>query len=268
MKVLITGAHGFSARHLFESLSKDPSLEIFQLDIDKCDLSQYETTKKWIHSIAPNQIYHLAGSFTNIYETDYQNNVLSTKNILDSLVSLNIQCRVLLVGSAAEYGVPSTNPICENAPLAPVSIYGLTKVFQTFLMDHYSSLYGLDLVMARTFNLMGKGLSKNLFIGKVYDQIDRYKKGEISKITLGNLSAERDYIDIKEAMLAYQKIMNKGLKGATYNVGSGRRTEMAHLLKEILEEHGLSMDVVEKKKMPLPKVSQIFANTEKLSSLQ
>lgn len=267
MNVLVTGAAGFTATYLMERLVKEEALKIFRTDVADCDLTQLSDVEKLIASVRPKQIYHLAGSFSNSYEKDYQNNVLTTKTILDALVSLKAPCRVLVVGSAAEYGVPATNPVPEEAPLKPISIYGLTKVFQTHLMAHYVSVHGLDLVMARTFNIRGKGSSKHLFMGQLYHQIEEYKQGKISKLTFGDLSAERDYIEVREAVEHYRTIMNHGATGAIYNVGSGRPIKMAELLSQILAEHGLTPDVVEQKGAKKSQVGQIYADIQKLRHL-
>ena len=89
--------------------------------------------------------------------------------------------RVLLVGSSAEYGniEEGESPISELHPLNPTSIYGLTKIFQTHLMRLYVELHGLDIVMARVFNLNGKGISDKLFIGSLYKQIKDFKSNKI-----------------------------------------------------------------------------------------
>lgn len=265
MKVLITGANGFSAFHLIKLLSQDAGITIYRTDLNDCDLAQYLDIEKLLNTIKPDQIYHLAGSFTNDYQKDYTSNVLSTKNIFDALLKLNLSCKVLLIGSAAEYGVPVTNPISEDSLLKPVSVYGLTKVFQTHLMQYYATAHGLDLVMARTFNLMGRGISNRLFVGKLYEQIDQFKKGEISQIVLGDLSAERDYIDVEEAVLYYRAIMNHG--NGIYNVGSGRPVKIADLLSRILKENGLASEVVQEKSTNKSCVAQIYADVTKLMNI-
>jgi nucleoside-diphosphate-sugar epimerase len=267
MNVLITGANGFSGSHLIELLSQDPTLQLFKTDFGHCDLTNYSEVERLIKEVRPSQIYHLAGSFTNDYAVDYSNNVVATKNILDALVHYKIKCRSLLIGSAAEYGMPLQNPVSENSPLKPLSIYGLTKVFQTHLMQTYGSLYGLDLVMARTFNLFGKGLSKRLFVGHLYDQIEQYKQGKIGKIVLGDLGAERDYIDVTQALLYYRTIMNKGVSSQIYNVASGKPTKIADILAAVLKEQGLRRDIVEETLGKNLNVQQIYADVQKLMSL-
>lgn len=281
MKVLITGAKGFSASHLISLLSNEIQVQLFctglQCKDDKtwhpCDLTDYKAVYQLLDRTRPQQIYHLAGSFSNEYEIDYRVNVLSTKNILDNCLRLNLNCRVLLIGSSAEYGIVSErdNPVKEDHPLNPVSIYGLTKTYQTHLMQYYHNVHNMDIVMARTFNIMGKGISNKLFIGRIYEQIDEYKKGNISKIVMGNLQNKRDYIDIKEAVKYYKVIMEYGLSGEIYNVGSGKSIKIYDLLDKILNENKLSMDVIEEK---LPEsfnkldIKNIYADTGKISRLR
>lgn len=280
MRVLITGASGFSAKHLVPILSTRDSLQLIFSDKHgnnaenwfPCDLTDFDSVFSIIAKIKPAQIYHLAGCFSNNYEDDYEANVLSTKNILDSIVKLKHECRVLLVGSSAEYGnvSESDNPVKEDHPLNPVSIYGLTKVYQTHLMKFYTTIHNMDIVMARTFNLFGNGISNKLFIGHLYEQIAEYKKRNIPKIILGNLRNKRDYIKIDDAVRYYEIIMNYGVSGEIYNVGSGRSIRIYDLLQGILKENKLSMDIVEEKigqDINKIDISDIYADITRISLL-
>ena len=128
------------------------------------------------------------------------------------------------MGSAAEYGAirPEDNPVKESQPLNAASVYGLTKVFQTSLMSYYCNRNNMDIVMARTFNLLGRGLSSNLFVGRLLEQVEAFKKGEQPFIELGNLDNYRDYIPIAEAVKNYARIMDFGEAGTVYHVASGK----------------------------------------------
>lgn len=280
MKILVTGAKGFSAKYLVSLLSSESDSQLFYADLvstkekkwHQCDLSDFYAAYSLIKEVKPDRIYHLAGSFSNQYDIDYKANVLSTKNILDSILKLNLKCRVLLIGSAAEYGIVSEydNPVKEDHVLAPVSIYGLVKVYQTHLMKFYCSVYKMDIVMSRTFNLFGKGMSNKLFVGRIYEQIDEYRRGSISKIVLGNLVNKRDYIDCETAVKYYVAIMNHGMSGEIYNVGSGKSIRICDLLQIILEENNLSMEIVEKRSIDDPNkidINEIYADTSKIMNL-
>lgn len=282
MRILVTGASGFTGYYLLKLLTEKSGDELYLTDrssggpgnILNCDLTQKDEVEGLIKSIRPERIYHLAGSFTNNYDIDYPVNVLSTKNVLDSLLKFAISSRVLLIGSSAEYGLVNAedNPVNEEHPLQPCRIHGLTKVYQSHLMKFYCKVYGMDLVMARPFNLSGDGklISKLTFIGKVHEQIEKIKKGEISKIVVGNLEAKRDYIDIREAVKYYQKIMERGKPGEVYNVGSGSCVKMRDLLDLLLKEAGLDMKVVEEAALPAADqtdVPEIYADLRKINEL-
>ena len=255
MRVLVTGAGGFSGRHLLEYLAQNSSAEIhctsFTRRVDRpwlfCDLARSEDVSALIERAAPDQIYHLVGTHTDNYQTDYRNNVLTTRNILETIARVRPQCRVLLIGSSAEYGIvdEKDNPVTEDQPLVPMSDYGLSKVYQTYLMKFYCARHNLDIVMARPFNLYGNGISSRLFIGRLAEQIEAYRAGGISKVVVGYLDNKRDYVPIEVAVRAYALIMERGRSGEVYNVGTGASIRIRDLLRSILEAEGLSMSIVQ-----------------------
>lgn len=280
-EILITGANGFSARYLASLLLNRKGVHLAYADLKvknkkdwhKCDLADFKQTFQLLKKIGPGQIYHLAGAYSNDYDTDYKANVLTTKNILDSILKAKLKCRVLLIGSAAEYGNVSErdNPVAEDHPLNPVSVYGLTKVYQTYLMKFYFLIFDMDIVMARVFNLFGRDMPEALFVGRLYKQIEDYKKRHISKITVGNLDNKRDYIDVAEAVKYYETIMNYGIAGEIYNVGTGKSARSYDILQSALKENGLPMDIVDKfntGKHARADVADIYADLKKISLLK
>ena len=281
MNVLITGALGFGGRKLNKVLIEKGSFELFASDIYlnnsaanywSCDLLDFKSVNALLLKTKPEFIFHLAGTFSNDYEKDYAANVLATKNVLEAIRNLQKECRVMLVGSAAEYGIviKSENPIKESRALCPVSVYGLTKVYQTFLMQYYLNAFNLDIIMARPFNIFGRGISNKLFVGRVYEQIQLLKNNEIEKIVLGNLNNERDYISIDQAIEHYVTIMLYGKKGEVYNVGNGVPVQTKTILKKILEEENIDESLVETAKLERDNsydVPQIYADINKLKGL-
>lgn len=248
-KILITGAHGFTAQALEKELAgADVVLTDRRGEDEKvigCELTNYASTLSLIVSVRPEQIYHLAGSYSGDFEQDLAANVVATRNLLEAVREVGLVCRILLVGSAAEYGVSEGGgAISETAPLLPITNYGLTKEFQTFLMNFYVRCYHSDIVMARTFNLTGPGISPRLFPGHIQEEMDRYDTGEQKTITTGNLDAERDYLDVYEAVHLYRLIMERGESGEVYNVGSGIPIRMRDLLFTWLDARSIPRDSV------------------------
>lgn len=280
MRVLVLGANGFTARNLIEHLKQNSENQIYCSSLSAeggdnwlaCDLTVQSAVDSLLERVKPDQIYQLAGSFTNHYETDYLSNVVASRNILESILKIKNNCRVLLVGSSAEYGSvsPEDNPVKEDHPLNPISIYGLSKAHQSTMMRFYHNVHQCDVVMARTFNLLGRGLSPNLFIGSLHEQIDAYKSGRIPRIRLGNLRHTRDYIDIGKAVRYYDLIMRSGQAGEVYNVGSGAGIVIYDLASRIMADSGLSMDVIEERLHDQTNkidVKVLIASMAKLNSL-
>lgn len=225
-----------------------------------------------IEQFRPSLLVNLVATFGADFDESYQLNVISTKNILESVQQLSYPCRVVTIGSAAEYGLvaPEDNPISEARVLKPVSVYGLTKSWQT-LLAHQFSQHGVDTVNCRVFNLIGPSMSSRLFVGSVQQQIRRLKSGHTNKILVGPLGAIRDYLSTREAATQILAIAKLGKAGETYNVGSGEQTSMRSLLQSMLTSEGLSPDCVEEASLSSSRKSYdvpvIYADMAKTNDL-
>jgi GDP-4-dehydro-6-deoxy-D-mannose reductase len=256
MSILVTGASGFVGKHLIKylrlhqdqciGLSRSQSADSNHIT---CDLTDRKQVDRILKQLKPALIYHMAGSFSNDYETDFNTNVVSTKNLLDSIAEQNLSTRILLMGSAAEYGEVEAgkNPITEEQALRPISIYGWTKAAQSQLASVYFNTHGIETVVARTFNLAGDGASEQLFIGRIKKQINAVLTGKAERISVGNINAIRDYLDINQACEMYRVIATKGHAGETYNVASGKPVTMRDMLKNMLADAGLDTSIVDEK---------------------
>src|SRR5258708_4596382 len=192
MITLVTGATGGFGRILSAWLRQHSSNPIVLTsraprqadDCLACDLTDREALRALVRRVRPRLVYHLAGSFSNQYETDYAVNALSARHLLDALRDETLDTRVVFIGSAAEYGVilPDENPVVEDRPLRPVSVYGLTKAFQTQIAGMYAHQHGSNVVVARVFNVLAPGLSERLFVGRVEQLIARYRRGEATTL--------------------------------------------------------------------------------------
>ena len=137
-------------------------------------------------------------------------------------------------------------------------------------MGTYIRLYGMDIVAARPFNLLGKGMSPTLFVGKVEQEIQKYKRGESKEIVTGDLSIERDNIDIDTAIKYYRLVMEEGKTGEVYNIGSGKAVSLREMLRCMLGKEGLPFSIVRESIHSVPGklvVPKIFANIRNLKQL-
>jgi nucleoside-diphosphate-sugar epimerase len=254
MSTLVTGATGGFGCILAAWLQGQPGESVVLTsrgahqgdDILPCDLTDREALRALVHRVRPRLVYHLAGSLANEYETDYAVNALSGRHILDALLEEKLDSRVVFIGSAAEYGVisPEENPVSEDRALHPVSVYGLTKAFQTQIAGVYAYQHGSNVVVARMFNVLARGLSERLFVGRVERLIARYCRGEIQAIEVGNLDNHRDYVAAEEAIVQIELIAAHGERGRAYHVASGQPTAVRDVLHRLLDAAGVPVSAV------------------------
>jgi nucleoside-diphosphate-sugar epimerase len=247
---LITGASGSLGRSIIKRLQAD-NVEIFCADVRgeevvHCDVTDSNQIHSMLGSVQPDYLVHLAATFSHDIDLAYRLNVQSSQFILESVETLGLKTRVVLIGSAAEYGLvrPEENPIPIGHALNPVSIYGMSKAWQTHLASYFSSR-GVDVVIARIFNLDGPGMSEALFAGRVRRQARELLTGVRRRIEVGPLSAVRDYLTTDAAALQLIAVAQRGCSAATYHIASGIPITMSELLNRLLTEYGLNRSVVD-----------------------
>ena len=251
--VLVTGATGALGQAVIARLRKDGCSNVLPTsrhcsDVSgfRLDVLDHNQAEKAIHDTKPDLVLHLAATYSSDFEEAYALNVGAARHLLEVVQHSGLQTRILLVGSAAEYGVvrPEENPIDEDHVLRPVSVYGITKAWQTQLAGLYASR-GVDVVVARVSNLDGPGLSERLFIGRLQNQIAEVKAGRKSVIELGPLSATRDYVSTVEAADQLLAIAAHANSGEVYHVASGVPITMRALLGRYLTMNGLDESIVQ-----------------------
>jgi GDP-4-dehydro-6-deoxy-D-mannose reductase len=250
--VLVTGAFGALGQAVIARLRKSGNYRVVatsRLCDDKSgfqlDVRNPEQLAAAINRTEPDLLLHLAATFATDFDDAYAVNVEATRHLLDAVQKSGSRMRILLIGSAAEYGVvrKEENPIREDRVLCPVSIYGLTKAWQTQFAGLYASR-GVDVVVARIFNLDGPGLSERLFIGRLQKQIEEVLAGRRSVIELGPLSAIRDYVSTDEAAEQIIAIATHGESGRVCHVASGKPITMRDILIRYLANHKLGASIV------------------------
>lgn len=276
-RILVTGSSGALGRVLIRRLKeKNEKLIIYApgrgINEDSLDLRDINQIERYIIKAEPDEIFHLAATFTEHFDDAYSINVVTTRKILEICKKIGKPTRVVLIGSAAEYGMvqPDENPVSEERVLRPISTYGLTKSWQTELGYLYASM-GLNVVIARIFNLIGVGLSPALFIGRLHKQIAELNNGERSIIEVGSLLSIRDYISIEDAVNQLLSVSELGKSGNVYHIASGRAVVMRDLMINELYKHGYDESVIfsdpDKKNRLGIEVAAIYADIRKTTAL-
>lgn len=272
MKSLIIGGAGFVGEYLAKHLAalgqevfvtKIPAQQTAPAGTAVYDLDILEQDRilEVLQEIQPDAVFHLAAqssvavSWSNPQMTA-DINIKGSINLLEALRRYEKHPRVLLVGSGEEYGQIrlQETPVCEENPLRPGNLYAVTKACQNMVGRIYAQAYGMDLIMVRPFNHIGPNQSP-VFVAADFcrqaAQIEIGKKEPV--IRVGNLSARRDFTDVRDVVRAYALLAEKGLAGETYNIGSGHAVAIREILTMILEqsEAQIRVEVDEKKLRPV-----------------
>ena len=257
MKALIIGASGFVGTYLVEEIRRSLFCEVITAtsrETDTLGIGEDKTVhlnildRKQILDVLlsekPDYIFHLAAqssvalSWKNPKST-VDTNIIGAINLISAIKQSGYSPRVLIVGSGEEYGrVKETDiPIRENAVLAPCNVYAVTKVCQNMMASIYARAYGLQLVMTRSFNHIGPGQSPQFVVADFCSQAVKIEKGLQEPVfRVGNLSAKRDFTDVRDVVKAYCMLIQYGKPGETYNVGSGHAVAVQEILDIILSQ--------------------------------
>lgn len=278
--VIIFGAAGFLGSWLLRHLINRYGDGVFGFDLPgrkicggggEIDILDGQALESLVNRYRPRAVINCTGLLASRDPLQlFKINALGSLNIINAIEKvLGCKCRVLLIGSAAEYGIVSENdlPIAEEYPLNPVSYYGVSKAAQTFFARAAASR-GLDTVTARIFNLIGPGLSQCLSLSNFARQMASIERGNNTIIETGYLGSRRDYIDIIQAVRALEVLLENGLPGEEYNICSGFSWPMKELLNILADMIPERIDIVEKIKVPVAlDAPDIVGSMKKLNAL-
>ncbi|MFN8455091.1 MAG: GDP-mannose 4,6-dehydratase [Anaerolineae bacterium] len=236
-RILITGITGFTGVHLANHLLtqgahvfgfSDATTELppaltERVSLYSGDIRHQATLEKVLAEVQPDIIYHLAGLLKAAKVEDfYQINVLGTIALFEAIITVGLTSKVLITSSSAVYGKGvGSRPITEQFQLRPITHYGVSKVAQEAVAQRYYLTHRLPVVTTRAFNLLGPGQPPTLACSAFARQIALAEQsGAGGDIITGNLSAWRDFTDVRDAVQAYELIARQGKAGDVYNVCS------------------------------------------------
>jgi len=255
MKVLITGIDGFTAKYLARHLTAEgcsvtgsyllagEHLRDISDDVTlrPLDVTDADACGELVNDEKPDILFHLAAQSAPALswakpQLTARVNIEGSINILEAVRDLPA-CRVMLIGSAEEYGQvdPDEVPIDEDQPYRPRNLYGVTKIAQTMIADLYVKGYGMDIVTVRAFNHIGPGQSEDFVVSDFASQIARIQLGMIPPVIhVGNLSGKRDFTDVRDMVRAYWLAAQEGEPGGVYNIGTGVELSIQEVLDRLI----------------------------------
>jgi GDP-4-dehydro-6-deoxy-D-mannose reductase len=266
VRVLVTGVTGFVGGHLVDFLrTEHPEVEVFGVErlhgtapaardagvtVLQAELDDAASVEAALEAAEPDRVVHLAGqssvqhSFMDPGGT-LRTNILGFVYLMEGLGRRRRPARVLVVGSADEYGAvaPDELPIREDRPLRPRSPYAVSKAAQGLLAPQYASPE-LAVVITRTFPhtgpRRGEAFAESSFARQIAD-IEAGRRAPVLQV--GNLDAVRDFTDVRDVVRAYWALLERGASGEAYNVCSGVGIRIGDLLERLVRLSNARVEV-------------------------
>jgi dTDP-glucose 4,6-dehydratase len=251
--VLVTGAGGFIASHLVETLvlcgarvrafvrynsRGDPGLlsllppaisaEVEIVAGDLRDLPALEAAAR-----GTTHLFHLGALIAIPYSYLHpaevvETNVIGTLNVLLAARQAGVE-RIVHTSTSEVYGTALRVPIDEEHPLQGQSPYSASKIGADMLAESFYRSFDTPVVTLRPFNTYGPRQSARAVIPTIITQaLTR------PSIRLGNLDARRDLTYVSDTVDGFLKVAGTpGVEGQTFNLGSGAEIRIGDLAQEI-----------------------------------
>ena len=287
----VTGITGFAGSFLAENLIehgftvagtrlKGESTENIKsiknkIDLHSLDITNAAQTLKLINRLKPDYLFHLAamasvGASFGAEKLTARVNLDGSLNIFDAAREANPK-KVIFISSADCYGTftPATRTLTEQQPLNPHTPYAISKAAAEQMARYYFRQYRLPVVVARSFNHAGPRQDDRFVIASFAKQIALIEAGlQKPVMKVGDLSAKRDFSDVRDIVNGYRLMALKGKPGELYQLCSGKAISIQRMLDILLTQTEKSVSVktdksrLRKADIPLLKGSyQKAANT-------
>lgn len=251
-RVLITGADGFTGRHLAHQLQnvgyethglvrESTALANYSV-LHVTDLIDFDRLLDTIEVVRPRYVVHLAAiSFVAHGNVDeiYRVNLLGTRNLLEALAKSSCkQQAVLLASSANVYGNSVAQCLTENSVLKPANDYAVSKLAMEYMAGLFQER--LPIIITRPFNYAGVGQSLSFLLPKIVSHF----RARAHVLELGNLDVARDFSDVRMICDVYSRLLETPeAVGGIFNVCSGKGHTLQQVLQMVSEITGHALDV-------------------------
>ena len=234
--VLVLAGNSFLGRHLRELMTSAGYQVAWTSRTSglRCDLTQPEDIAAVLQQVQPDWIIQCAGVVPTRDQT-----LLTQVHVQGSLLLLATVARhvphaqVLLVGSAAEYGiVPQEHlPVTEDYSCQPGTPFGVSKLTQTRLAATFTREHSLRVTTVRPFNVIGPGQPEHYLAAALAKRLrDLADSGGPCTFPVTNLTATRDFIDVRDVSLAILRLLDQLTcvtgRMALYNIATGIETSV------------------------------------------
>jgi GDP-6-deoxy-D-talose 4-dehydrogenase len=231
-RVLVTGATGFTARHVIPILERR-GFHVSCLSSSDGDIRDSAAVRDLIVPLKPDYVLHLAGT-PNLPDSQAEIahgvNVEGTVNVLRACERLAQPPRkVILVSSSFVYGDTGAVRAGEDAPFAPTGAYGRSKCEMEQAAAHWFGR--MSILIARPFNYTGVGHAERFLVPKLVRAF-RERSCDVSFV---DPNVVRDYSDVRWVANVYADLLQRAESSLAINVCSGVGTPLPAIV-ELLEK--------------------------------
>jgi nucleoside-diphosphate-sugar epimerase len=243
MRILVLGHTGYLGTHVAERLRALPGAVVLgggrspdaEYPVDLASVRP-ERLAKTLAAAAPDSVINCAGATGGDAVTLAEVNARGPAVLCAALREAVPAVRLVHLGSAAEYGpgTPRTR-VPESAAVRPVGPYGATKLAGTVAV----TASGLDAVVLRVGNPVGSGAPPSGLPGRITGLLRSAGPDPDAVLRLGDLSAHRDFVDVRDVARAVQfAVTAPGPLPTVLNIGSGRAVPVRDLVRGLADKAG------------------------------
>ena len=255
MRIGVTGARGFVGRWLEAELVASGH-EVIGVDQPELDVCDPDRVGAWLRETAPDAVAHLAGvAFGPDARADpataFAVNVGGTTSLMNAAATLTRPPVVLVSGSADVYAPPvAARALTEDDATGPVAPYGVSKLAQEKAAIAAAASRGLAVVVTRSFNHTGPGQRPVFVVPAMAGRVAAVADGTTDVVTVGNLDVRRDFMDVRDVVIAYRLLLEAlgdgrlPTGGLIQNVASGRAIAIRDIVTDLCAIAGVDPAIV------------------------
>jgi UDP-glucose 4-epimerase len=239
---LVTGGAGFIGSHMVEELvRRGETVRVLdnlatgktvnlariagRIDFQEADIRDLAAISP--HFTGAQYVIHLAALPSVARSVDdpltaNEVNVTGTLNVLLAARDAGVK-RLVFAASAAAYGDNPTMPRVETLTPDPLSPYALAKVAGEYYCRVFTTIYGLETVALRFFNIFGPRQNPDSpYTGVLSKFVPAYELGN-TPVIFGDGEQSRDFTYVDNVVDATLRACTApGASGKVINVGVGR----------------------------------------------
>jgi nucleoside-diphosphate-sugar epimerase len=206
------------------------------------DLNARVPLTRALAAFRPHVVLHLASALRDDPPGDLVRiNVEGTGTLIESIVEARVDLQRLIVCSSGGVYGGGAPPFGEGSACWPVDLYSVSKLTAEDLARALAARCGIATIVARLFNVVGAGEDDRHAGPQFARQAAEIHRGLHARmVDVGDLSATRDLIDVRDVAAALSILADRGTAGGVYNVATGVETSMRSLLDSVLSAAGLS----------------------------